>query len=203
MKYIKLRDNIYAMVDDEDYGLVSQYKYFAQKSRYGTYYACRQHQKNCFIYHGYLHYDVLGTTPEEIRPLVVDHIDRNPLNCCKSNLRLCTRAQNVYNRGPVPNRSSKYKGVSYDPRRKKNRWRVKLCKEGKPYHVGYFPTEYRAVQMADVWAYRLFGRFAYLNYWTGPTKLCPHCGVFDEEKIDPAPPPEPPKGSKRSPISGR
>ena len=173
MKFLHLRDHIYAMVDDEDYGLASQYKYYAaQRGR--RIYAARRYQRNCVVYHTFLHHDVLGTTAKEIAPLVVDHKDRNPLNCCKGNLRLCTRAENNYNRIPNRNGTSKYKGVFYfsgkgGRDRLTKPWLVQLRKEGKTYYFGYFASEYQAAMMANVHAYRLFGRFAYLNNWTGPT----------------------------------
>ena len=52
---------------------------------------------------------------------VIDHIDHNPLNNQKSNLRICSRAQNCMNQLPQKiQKSSKYKGVCWD--KQMNKW---------------------------------------------------------------------------------
>lgn len=188
MRFIKLRDHIYAMVDDEDYERVSQYKYRAEKV--GNHiYANRRYQRNYVVYNTFLHYDVLGISHDDIKPLVVDHKNRNPLDCRKGNLRICTRAENCHNSRPMKGKSSKYKGVIFRPGygnyRRKKPWHVVMQKEGKRHSFGYYATEFEAYKKANVEAYRLYGPFAYLNNWTGPTRLCKNCGVFekdDEEK---------------------
>jgi len=52
--------------------------------------------------------------------LTVDHIDRNPLNCCKSNLRLVDRRTQSINCSIGKNNTLGVVGVSYD--RGKNCW---------------------------------------------------------------------------------
>jgi len=59
-----------------------------------------------------MHREILNAPPA----LVVDHINHNGLDNRKKNLRLCTVAQNSMNQRPSrrKNKSSKYKGVSFD-----------------------------------------------------------------------------------------
>ena len=60
---------------------------------------------------------------------VVDHIDRNVLNNCKSNLRICTHVENSFNKGKYCNNKSGYKCIYWDKPRKK--WRAAIKYKGK------------------------------------------------------------------------
>lgn len=80
-----------------------------------------------------LHRFLLGVDGKEC---VIDHIDRNPLNNRKSNLRICTQQQNVWNSGMRKNNTSGVTGVSYEKRR--GRWLAKIKVSGKSIHIGYY-----------------------------------------------------------------
>ncbi len=95
--------------------------------------------------------------PDEI----VDHCDRNRLNCCRSNLRLSSRRTNGQNRPANQNNRTGYKGVSwFKPIRK---WRATLNIGTKQISVGYFDTIRDAVIAYNSSALEHFGEFAYLN----------------------------------------
>ena len=90
----------------------------------------------------------------------VDHIDRNPLNNHRINLRICTKAQNQQNckgRGGT----SKYKGVCWEKRRKK--WRATIKNNGKQVHIGEFCDEKEAAKAYNKKALEFFGEFSRLN----------------------------------------
>ena len=93
---------------------------------------------------------------------VVDHIDGNSLNNRKTNLRICTQAQNIHNSRPRRNRSSKYKGVFWDKVNKK--WSTNIRKGDKRIYLGGFDDEIEAAIAYDRKAAELFGEFAYLNF---------------------------------------
>ena len=94
--------------------------------------------------------------------MVVDHIDGNGLNNRKSNLRICTKAQNVHNSRPRTNTSSKYKGVFWNKANKK--WSATIHKGDKWTYIGGFDDEKEAARAYDRKAAEFFGEFAYLNF---------------------------------------
>ncbi len=94
--------------------------------------------------------------------LVVDHIDRDGLNNARSNLRLCSQAQNSRNAVSNNGASSKYKGVCRY--RKIKRWRATIKFNKRSYNLGYFTDEIAAAKAYDKKAVEFFGQFAYLNF---------------------------------------
>jgi len=87
----------------------------------------------------------------------VDHKDYNTLLNIKSNLRVCTNAQNCANRRPKNNKQ--YKGT----KRNGQRFAAKLHKGGIDIHLGTFDTEKEAALAYNEAALKYFGEFAYLN----------------------------------------
>tara|TARA_R110000824_G_scaffold396554_1_gene598108 strand:- start:1212 stop:1535 length:324 start_codon:yes stop_codon:yes gene_type:complete len=91
----------------------------------------------------------------------VDHINRNPLDNRKSNLRICTNAENSYNTGPQKNNTSGYKGVSW--RKDAKKWTAYIGHAPKS-HLGYFDTPEEAAKARDAKAKELHGEYAHLNF---------------------------------------
>lgn len=87
----------------------------------------------------------------------VDHIDGNPSNNRRSNLRLCTHAENVRNVRRRADNTSGFKGVSMCSRAK--RWRARIRLSRKLIHIGYFETPEQAKAAYEAAAERLFGAF--------------------------------------------
>jgi hypothetical protein len=100
---------------------------------------------------------------------VVDHINGNPSDCRRSNLRCATQRQNTYNAGLSKNSSTGYKGVCFDKRRK--RYMAHIHPNGKMKFLGYYDNPREAAMAYDQAASLLFGEFARLNFG----------GEFDEE----------------------
>ena len=103
-----------------------------------------------------LHRAILNPPKEKI----IDHIDHNGLNNKRSNLRICTMAQNAANRRKVKG-SSNFKGVSWHKRHQM--WQAKI-QRGKWSHLGYFNDELEAAKAYDKAAKDLWGEFAKLNF---------------------------------------
>ena len=98
----------------------------------------------------------------------IDHIDRNKLNNRKENLRIVTNQQNQLN-VPKINRSctSQYKGVVADkPKTGKIRYTVRISINNKPYNMGSYNDEQYAAEIYDIYAYKYYGEYAYLNILT-------------------------------------
>lgn len=98
---------------------------------------------------------------------LVDHKDHNGLNNQKSNLRVCTKSENMANRYSVKGSSSSFLGVSmYVDKRniKKNiKWVANIRKNNKTTFLGYFQSEIEAAKAYNKKAKELHGEFARLN----------------------------------------
>ena len=132
------------LVDPEDYKRFVEPYSFTLNDGY-VYYSGRKdglHGKP-------LHRVILGE-PEG----VIDHINGNPLDNCRQNLRVCTNQQNLFNRGKNSNNKSGYKGVSWNKQEQK--WRAKI--NGK--HLGYFDSAEEAHRVYVRSAQELHGEYA-------------------------------------------
>lgn len=151
MKEIQLTRGLVALVDDEDYELVTQYKWHASKRGPNLWYAAVGHP--LFGGSRYLHRFIVGAKAGQ----QVDHIDRNGLNCCKSNLRIVTHSQNMMNRGPKAGSVSRYKGVCWH--RHYQKWYAQISSKC----IGYYDDVHEAARAYNEAAKKLHGEFAWLN----------------------------------------
>ena len=135
-KRIELTFGKYAIVDAEDYDWLNSFKWCAVRKR-NTWYA-----KTLRLDGGRLSmHRLIAGAP---RGLLVDHIDHNGLNNRKYNLRLCTNAQNQYNRLPLKGSTSRHKGVSWC--RSHNKYNAAIYHKSKRYHLGWFVDPDKAVE---------------------------------------------------------
>jgi hypothetical protein len=153
MKEIKLTRGLVAMVDDEDYDYVNQWKWQARKCRDKTYYAIRSINTKGVITADIMH-RIIMKTPVGMQ---VDHIDHNGLNNQKSNLRNCTQSQNSSNRTAYG--KSKYLGVHI---RENGKYRASIRRENKRKDLGTFKNEIDAAIAYDR-AALAYGEYANLN----------------------------------------
>jgi len=93
--------------------------------------------------------------------MVVDHINHNPLDNRKENLRICTSAENTRNRKIKEGCTSKYKGVIYREKRKK--YVATIVFNRKTYNLGYYKNEIDAAIAYNEAAIKYHGEFAYIN----------------------------------------
>lgn len=143
-----------ALVDDVDFPQVSKFtwQYNRQKG-----YAQRQKVKDGRITSVSMHTEIMGTP----KGMVTDHINRNKLDNRRSNLRICTHAQNMANQGAQKNNKSGYRGVHWHTKRLK--WKAQIQLMGKTICIGFFDNKEDAALAFNQKAEELHGEFAYLN----------------------------------------
>lgn len=157
-----------ALVDDEDFDWLSQWKwdaYLSNKHLYAARVVWDGKKNHLFL----MHREIMKTP----RELLCDHADHNTLNNQKYNLRNCTKKQNNANRRSSINGSSRFLGVHKSLKRRKlrnktyeyERWTAQiLTPDGKKKCIGDFKTEEEAGRAYDEWAKKIHGEFANLNF---------------------------------------
>lgn len=155
MKKIPLTQGQVALVDDEDYKWLSQWKWLAVRHR-GGFYAARQphgpHRGRKLVF---MHRQLMNC-PDNLE---VDHRDLNKLNNQKDNLRICTRRENSVNMKGWG--KSKFLGVEV---RKSGSFHAKIRVFGKRVYLGAFQEEEAAARAYDEAAKVYHGEFANLNF---------------------------------------
>lgn len=153
MKRIPLTQGKFALVDDGDFEWLNQRKWCVAKWRY-KYYAIRS--VDCYPMHRIL----LGLKKYDGHE--TDHINGNGLDNRRSNIRVCTPAENRRNVKKYLKSSSQYKGVYYS--QKDRNWYARIQVNGKKIHLGKQPNEITAAQIYDNAARKYFGEFANTNF---------------------------------------
>ena len=97
--------------------------------------------------------------------MVTDHINGDTLDNRRSNLRICTNAENSRNCARVTTSRSGYKGVHCaKANRSKLPWRARIKHNYIEIQLGTFATKEEAARAYDKKAIELFGEFASLNF---------------------------------------
>ena len=144
---IMLTQGQWATIDCKDYTKINDYRWCAQKNKYG-YYAVSGGSADRILMHR-----VILNAPLDAD---VDHRNNNGLDNTRDNIRICTTSQNLQNK--TKRAGSQYKGVSLHKPSGKY-----LCHIANK-HIGIFEDAYTASLWYDVAAEILFGEFARLNH---------------------------------------
>lgn len=170
MKLIPLTQGQFAMVDDEDYEYLIQWKWQTRKGC-NTFYAERAFWNGKNNSKISMHREIMKT-PKELQ---VDHINHNGIDNQKNNLRNCTRSQNQMN--TLPSGKSKYKGVYWCENtikrilkngqekiyKIKPKWKAQIMISGKKTSLGYFENEIDAAKAYNEAAVKYHKEFSHLN----------------------------------------
>ena len=151
MKHIGLTQGRQAIVDDEDYEWLSQWKWLLfPMDRY--YYAARFSRDTFILMHRLLLDIPTGK--------VCDHINHDGLDNRRCNIRICTIADNLRN-SKSRGGSSQYKGVYWSKQNKA--WVAQIKYNYTMYYLGKYKDEDKAAIAYNTGALELFGEYAYLN----------------------------------------
>lgn len=134
--------------DLEDYDKIKDYCWSIDKRGYVNSY------RRKFL----LHRIVMNLKNDE----EVDHINRNPNDNRKENLRLCNRSQNMSNRGIPKNNSSGIIGVFWES--SVNKWTAHITVNRKRMKIGRFCDKEEAIKTRLKAEKEYFGEFAPQKY---------------------------------------
>ena len=153
VKYTR-EDGLYFIIDKEDYPEVSKINWYP-----------RQHDTCCRrTWYGakakqYLHQFILSIhnimVPEGCE---IDHINRNPFDNRKSNLRVVTHQENMMNLSLMPSNKSGVSGVRY--KKQENKWCSTLTYNGNRIFLGYFIDKEEAIKARLIAEKKYYGDFA-------------------------------------------
>lgn len=140
----------FTLIDEEDISEVTEYPWHLHKTGYAV--------ANIDGVITPLH-KFLVKTP---KGMYTDHINRNTLDNRRSNLRVCTFAENLVN--TPPRNGKKYKGVYEEKHKKYKRFHAHATVDGRRISFGRYLTAKEAAIAYDKNIVKLRGKFAYLNF---------------------------------------
>lgn len=153
MKEIQLTQGKVALVDDEDFEYLNQWRW-----KFHHNYAIRTTKKLNICCDIAMHRIIMKNTDINF---ITDHINGNTLDNRKCNLRLCNKQQNSWNRKIHKNNSSGYKGVIFI--KSLNKYKSLIIYNKKLYYLGVFYDKKDAAKAYNKAAIKFFGEFAKLN----------------------------------------
>jgi hypothetical protein len=117
----------------------------------------------------FLHRLLMGLYDSQNTQAICDHINHNPRDNRRENLRICTKSENRRNSLKSQGLTSMYKGVYLD----RGYWHSQITIGKITRNLGLYKCEATAAKAYDQIAYSLFGSFACINFAEGlPVQTC-------------------------------
>ena len=158
---------VYALVDDEDYEELSQYKWYFHKGKNDNRadYTKRYQHKNNKATIISMHRAIMKPP----KGMVVDHINGNGLDNRKKNLRVCTNAENCRNAKKPKNNKSGHTGIFW--RKEDKGWQVNICVNYKQKYLGVYKKPEDAIRVRKAAEKQFFGEYAPSKLLTNQNKV--------------------------------
>lgn len=151
MEKISLPHGLFALVDDDEFEELNKHRWCIQREKYPA----RMVGRKIIYMHR-----LINNTP---KGFVTDHIDGNPLNNTKSNLRTCTQSQNLMNTRLRCDNKYGFKGVYKNRPGRSKQWIACIQKNNKKIILGYFNTILEAKNAYDNASLVIHNEFARKN----------------------------------------
>lgn len=156
-KEIQLTQGKVAIVDDDMYEYLNQWKWHVNKQG-NTYYVIRN---KCTLLKKRVYESMHRLIMKPDKGFVIDHLDGNGLNNQRNNLRICTVSQNSMNRNKTVKNKSGFKGVIWWERN--STWKAEIRHNKKKIYLGYYKNIIDAARAYNEAALKYHGEFANLN----------------------------------------
>ena len=155
---IPLTQGKHAIIDNDDWELVSGYNWRLTKPVRGIQYATVTVGKKGHRHSLRMHHLIVGKPPKGFD---VDHIDGDTMNNTRANLRVCTHAQNCQNSRTRSDNTSGYRGVYLH--KQSGLWHARIHANGVKYSLQYHETPELAYEAYCKAAVKLHGEFARIS----------------------------------------
>ena len=146
---IPLTQGKFTLIDKDDFNKINQYIW-----HFDGRYAATNHKRK----HLRLHRILLNVPPK----FHTDHINGNPLDNRKFNLRICSQTENIRNKGFSKNNTSGYKGIFFN--KSVGFFQSYITVNRKHKYLGRFISAIEAAIAYDKAAKQYFGEFARTNF---------------------------------------
>lgn len=135
-----------AIIDKDDYDKVKDYKWCIKEGYVMT--RRKSDRKSIF-----LHRLIIENSNSE----VIDHINGNPLDNRKCNLREATSQQNNFNMTNEGQGNNNRRGTTFN--KNSGKWMAYIGVNNKRIHLGYFDTEEEAIKAREEAEIKYFGEY--------------------------------------------